>query len=62
MWGDVDLIVTLRHRGMSHTVRYCDLSFSETAELQTYWHDRGVRDIQTTREEGMDKHDYRGCQ
>lgn len=56
----MDLIVTLRHYGMSHIVRYCDLSLGEATELQTYWHDRGVRDIQTTREEGTN--DYRGCQ
>jgi hypothetical protein len=56
----MDLIVTLRHHGMSHIVRYCDLQLAEAVELRDYWHERGERDIQTTREEGMNEHDHRG--
>ena len=55
----MDLIVTFRRRGMSHLIRYCDLPLAEATELRDYWHERSVRDIQTTREEGMDEHDDR---
>jgi hypothetical protein len=44
----MDLVVTLRHQGLSHIVRYCDLPLAEVTELRDYWHERGVRDIQTT--------------
>lgn len=58
----MDLIVTFRRRGMSHLIRYCDLPLAEATELRDYWHERGVRDIQTTREEGTNTSDHRGCQ
>jgi hypothetical protein len=58
----MDLVVTLRHLGLSHTIRYRDLPLAEAIDLKNFWQQRGVRDIQTTREEMTNTSDHRSSQ